>query len=96
MKRYLATTPYSHIACAGAVTALLSACTTATPIKTGDGAERYYVDCGRMSMSQCIAKANEVCPKGYTVDDQKQRTGWGFSQYGGGSRTESSMQVTCK
>ena len=47
-------------------------------------------------MSQCIAKANEVCPNGYAIEDQKQRTGWAFSQYGGGSRTESAMQITCK
>jgi len=79
------------------VVVLLAACTTATPMRTGDdGKERFYLDCGRQSMAQCIAKANEVCPSGYTVDKQDQRTGWGFSQYGGGSRTESAMTVTCK
>lgn len=79
------------------VAVLLAACTTtATPVRTGDGAQKFYLDCGRQGMAQCFAKANEVCPNGYTVDDQKQRTGWAFSQYGGGSRTESAMTVTCK
>jgi hypothetical protein len=64
------------------VAVLLAACatTTATPIRTGDGVQKFHLDCGRQGISQCFAKANEVCPKGYTVDDQKQRTGWGFSQ----------------
>ncbi len=72
------------------------ATTTATPMRTADGKDRYYVDCKRSGMAKCIEKANELCSNGYTVDNQAQRTGWSVNRWGGGSSTESAMQVTCK
>jgi len=77
---------------------ILAACatTTATPIQTGDGTKRFFLDCGRRGMAQCITKANEVCPQGYNIDGQDQRTGVQVSGYGGGTYTQSTMRITCK
>ena len=80
---------------------ILGACagrgaTTATPIQTGDGMKRFFLDCGRQSMARCIAKANEVCPEGYSIDGQDQRTGVEVRGFRGGSSTQSTMNITCK
>ena len=79
---------------------ILAACATrgatATPIQTGDGTQRFFLDCGRQGMAPCIVKANEVCPQGYTIDGQDGRTGVEVGRFGGGTYTQSTMRITCK
>jgi len=70
--------------------------TTATPIQTGDGTQRFFLDCGRQGMARCIAKANEMCPQGYNIDGQDGRTGVEVGRFGGGTYTQSTMRITCK
>jgi hypothetical protein len=48
----------------------LAACAQATPINTGSGKSAYFIECpGAAMASECIKKANELCPSGYVIDD---------------------------
>jgi hypothetical protein len=76
--------------------ACISACVSATPLLTSEGKTRFFIDCGRQGTAKCIEKANEVCPNGYSIDGQDQRTGWSFNRYGGGTVSATTMTVTCK
>ena len=77
--------------------ALMAGCAvTATPILTGDGKQRFFLDCGRQGTANCLLKANEVCPQGYAIDEDKAQTTWSFNRYGGGSSRTTTMVVTCK
>lgn len=51
---------------------LLTACAKVTPMHDGEGGLKYLVGCyGALTpMSVCYAKADELCPAGYTMIDQ--------------------------
>jgi hypothetical protein len=51
---------------------LLTACAKVTPMHDGEGGLKYLVGCyGALTpMSVCYAKADELCPAGYTIIDQ--------------------------
>ena len=85
-----------YIACLAFIVALTSCATTATPINLGDGKSRFFLDCGRQGMAQCIAKANEVCPQGYNIDGQGQRTSVQLEGAGAGTHIHSTMRISCK
>ena len=69
---------------------------TATPINSGGNAHKFFLDCGRDGKAKCIEKANEVCPGGYDVTDEKEKTGVDVGLYGGGSYTQTTMEIQCK
>jgi hypothetical protein len=51
----------------------LSACAvTATRIHGNDGTAYPYIECDGFwrTLADCYAKANEVCPAGYEIDNQ--------------------------
>ena len=47
-------------------------------------------------MAHCIAKANEVCPEGYRIDSENERSGVEVRGFRGRSYTQNSMRITCK
>ena len=54
------------------VAGLVASCSVAaTPIHGRDGKPYQYLSCGGpfLSLSDCYAKANEVCPNGYRIAD---------------------------
>jgi len=46
---------------------VLSACASAKQVKGPNGGAAYEVKCGNAVKSKCTAKANDLCPRGYSV-----------------------------
>lgn len=47
---------------------LLAGCTTTQEIRRPDGAAEFLIACGAsLGWNICYAKANEICPSGYTT-----------------------------
>lgn len=61
---------------------LLSACVSSRPLVMPDGRQAQAISCGgpMRTMTDCMAKAGEMCPAGYDVIDQEsQGTPMAFS-----------------
>lgn len=67
------------------------------PVKmnTADGSARYFMNCGK-DKGACVAKANELCPTGYTIANETNKTQMSFNAWRGGSESEITLEVQCK
>lgn len=67
------------------------------PVKmnTADGSQRYFMSCGD-DKGACVTKANELCPKGYTMSNETNKTQMSFNAWRGSSESEISLEVQCK
>ena len=79
-----------------ALAALISGCGV-TPVKmtTADGSQRYFMNCGK-DKGSCVTKANELCPNGYTVENESNKSQYSFNAWHGGSKSEITVEVQCK
>lgn len=48
--------------------ALLTGCTTVTPVSGPDGRQAFSIQCGN-DRTRCLKKAGDLCPTGYRVVD---------------------------
>jgi hypothetical protein len=78
------------------IVALIAGCGV-DPVKmnTSDGSSRYFMNCGD-DKGACVAKANELCPKGYTIENESNKTQVSFNAWRGGSESEITLEVQCK
>ncbi|WDM66141.1 hypothetical protein K6981_11150 [Xanthomonas cucurbitae] len=67
------------------------------PVKmaTPDGSQRYFMDCGD-DKGQCITKANELCPNGYSMSNESDTNQVSFNAWRGGSSRQVTVEVQCK
>lgn len=79
------------------VLAVLVAGCGVDPVKmnTSDGSSRYFMNCGD-DKGACVAKANELCPNGYTISNESNKTQMSFNVWRGGSESEITVEVQCK
>ena len=56
---------------------------------------RYSDKCGD-DKGACVAKANELCPKGYTMSNETNKTQMSFNAWRGSSESEITLEVQCK
>ena len=78
-----------------ATAVILGGCATATPINTGSGQQAYLIECpgSGNSMSNCVKKANSVCPTGYNIaGSREQAQGSGSVIYNPALQTMSVVQ----
>ena len=76
---------------------VLAAGCSVQPVKmtTTDGSQRYFMDCGD-DKGECITKANELCPNGYTMDNESDTTQVSVNAWRGGSSRQVTVEVQCK
>jgi hypothetical protein len=79
-----------------ALTALVAGCGI-HPVKmnTADGSQRYFMNCGD-DKGACVTKANELCPKGYSIENESNKNQFSFNAWHGGSKSEITVEVQCK
>lgn len=86
---------------AGIMIQTLSGCVAVTPMHGTDGEKSLYVNCKNFGMNACYHKANQLCPSGYYLIDQKTEQS-GFvatpSVFGmtANAVTQSSIVIRCK
>ena len=76
----------------------LAGCATAKQVMTPDGKPGYSITCNgtAVSMTVCYEKAAEVCPKGYSVVDKQNQSGFVVSKNYMGSTSNKGIFVECK
>jgi hypothetical protein len=76
---------------------LLSACAKVTEMRDPDGGTQYLVGCyGALTpMSVCYNKADDLCPAGYTIIDQKDTTSSSVTQQAGIQSIARQMVIKC-
>ena len=76
----------------------LVGCASATKVMSPNGKPGYSVECNgtAVSMTACYEKAAEVCPKGYIVVNQENRSGFIANQFYVGGTSHKGIFVECK
>lgn len=81
-----------------AVLSSIASCATAKKVMAPSGNLGYSVECNgtAVSMTSCYEKAAEVCPSGYIIVNQQNRTGFVANPYYVGATSNKGIFIECK